>query len=381
MGKIKSRHVRYCSVVDIHKAKKKSGKKNWNIGKRWLGRVQIIGTKKYRTKAFDEEVQAWEWAEDLLAKIKSGADHGKKCTISAIKDEYLAHLKGMNCSPGHISQCEMVLGLAIKNGINDLRHDHIASKVETFIHNLKAQTRSKDGTIRRRTKLTLSARTKNCYLNHLLALVSFAHKRRYLPIDPLHGIVSKVKGPSKIKPTFTFKEIHLILSDPNYSEPMMIPFAFTIYSGLRISEAMHVEWQDIDWKEGQIKIRVKSEYRLKGQKERVVLLPLELANLLRPIAKPHGWIVDDHLRTHKSVWRHYFIRLLKNNDIELDGRSPHSGRHTWACICSANGMDSFELKTLAGHASLQTTWGYCQNVNHYRFAIKEKSMSLSSNVG
>jgi len=237
----KSKHVRGTSVVDIHAYKRRHKKPNPTAGKRWLGRAQVPGTKRFRTKSFENKGDAWAWAEDMLSKMKLGIDHGRACTIRGLHDEYLDHLKGRNCSPGHISQCEYVLDLALSAGINDLRDERLPTKVESFIHGLKAQIKSKDGRVRRRRKTTLSARTKNAYLNHILALVSYAHKRRYLPIDPLHGVVEKVKEPRKIKPVFTPAELKKILERPCLKEPFWLPFALMVYCGLRIGEAMHLE--------------------------------------------------------------------------------------------------------------------------------------------
>jgi integrase len=369
----KSKHVRGTSVVDIHAAKRKAGKKNADVGKRWLGRAQVPGTRRFRTKAWETEDQAWHWAEDMLSKMKLGIDHGRACTIRGLREEYLANLAGRNCSPGHVAQCEYVLDLALAAGINDLRDEHLAYKVEAFIHGLKAQTKTKEGKVRRRTKTSLSARTKNAYLNHLLALVSYAHKRRYLPIDPLHGVVDKVRGPKKLKPVFTLDELDVIFGpDGKREERFWLPLALTIYAGLRIGEAVYLEWQDIDFATGHIRVRNKPQYRLKNQKERLAPLPEGLAKELRPLAQLRGWVCSEHLRKHKTTWRHWFMRLLKKHGISPDARSPHSGRHTWASKCAAEGMSPFEIKEYAGHSSLQTTMGYCLSTSMFRTELKQK---------
>ena len=59
----KSKHVRGTSVVDIHAYKRGHKKPNPAAGKRWLGRAQVPGVKKFRTKAFETEDDAWHGAK------------------------------------------------------------------------------------------------------------------------------------------------------------------------------------------------------------------------------------------------------------------------------------------------------------------------------
>src|SRR5580704_9919171 len=70
------------SVVDIWDRKKRRGLAIWNQGKRWLGRAQTKpGVARYRTKAFLHETDAWEWAEQTVAKYRLGLDNGNRCSI------------------------------------------------------------------------------------------------------------------------------------------------------------------------------------------------------------------------------------------------------------------------------------------------------------
>jgi hypothetical protein len=88
----RSSHSPGTSVVDLWARKKRRGLPTWNQGKRWLGRAQTKpGLARYRTKAFAEEQDAWQWAENTVAKYRLGLDNGNRCTINAVQDDYLEH--------------------------------------------------------------------------------------------------------------------------------------------------------------------------------------------------------------------------------------------------------------------------------------------------
>ncbi len=133
---------------------------------------------------------------------------------------------------------------------------------------------------------------------------------------------------------------------------------------------MHLAWEDIKWTERRVHIKMKPQYRLKGQKERYAPLPDELVDILRPMAKPHGWIVDDKTRINRKTWRWFFMKLLRVASVKVDGRSPHSTRHTWAALSIASGLDSFLVMELAGHSNLSTTLRYARSASFYRDAVK-----------
>lgn len=357
------------SVLDVWAVRRKRGLPI-NPSKRWLGRAQIRpGVARYRTKAFQNEQEAWTWAEDQVAKYRLGVDTGARCTLRSIMPEYLEHLAGKGVSPQHHAQATWILGLLADAGINDLRDERLASKVEGFFRDMKAQMKNQDGSRRRLVVAPLSMQSRNAYMSHIMALCAYATRHRYLPYDPLVGVIQRFKVQNKTKPVFSLDELRKLTSDELRSEPAWLPTIISIYSGLRIGEAMHLEWQDVKWQEHKLHIKVKPEYRLKGGKERFAPMPNELADILRPLAKPHGWIVPEKPRTGKTTWRWFFLRLLRKAGLPIDGRSPHSARHTWASLSVACGVDPFLVMELAGHATLSTSLRYARMASLYRDAV------------
>lgn len=60
-----------------------------------------------------------------------------------------------------------------------------------------------------------------------------------------------------------------------------------------------------------------------------------------------------------------FRRFLKRATIPLDGRTPHSCRHTYAGLMTATGVPSILLATYLGHAATATTAGYSSMAAQY----------------
>ena len=364
-------HSPGASVVDIRERKRRQGVPFSPNSKRWLARAQTKpGVARYRTKAFATEQSAWQWAEDTVAKYRLGLDNGNRCSISAVLDDYLEHLRGKGASPNHVAQVKWTLGRLIDAGINDLRDERLPAKAEAYFRNLKTVQKNDDGTVRRRAVTDASPRTKNCYLSSLLALCAWATRMRMLPYDPLRGVVTRFREPKKTKPVFTLDELATLLDDKHRGERFWLPFAISIYSGLRIGEAMHLEWQDVKWTERKLHVRLKTTYRLKGMKERWAALPDELIEILRPMAKPHGWIIDDKTRTNQKSWRWFFMKVLRAAGIEQDGRSPHSTRHTWAALSIASGVEAVRVMEEAGHSNIATTMRYIRCASLYRDAVR-----------
>jgi integrase/recombinase XerC len=145
-----------------------------------------------------------------------------------------------------------------------------------------------------------------------------------------------------------------------------------IYSaGLRVSEAVGLDWRDIDTSLGVLRVRGK------GRKERVVPIgstALEALAAYRdviPLLCPRG-VVDRAAvflnarggrLTARSVARsldHYCVRSGLAAKI-----SPHALRHSFATHLLGAGADLRAIQELLGHASLSTTQKYTHvNLDH-----------------
>jgi len=144
-------------------------------------------------------------------------------------------------------------------------------------------------------------------------------------------------------------------------------FFFTIYSmGLRLGEGLRLKVGDIDAKNGRVHIR-----NSKGNKDRLVPLPLCTLHLLRRFWKVHkhpALIFPNRKRGLKNA--HLVESHLERGGVqsamkkvvdELNFRkniSCHSLRHSYATHLLEAGVDLLELQMILGHVSLLTTAKY-----------------------
>jgi site-specific recombinase XerD len=129
------------------------------------------------------------------------------------------------------------------------------------------------------------------------------------------------------------------------------------YAGLRLSEAIGLEWEDLDFGRGVIHVR-----NAKGRKDRMVFLHPELKSLLDAY-KPEGReglvFVSGYSGgkyTPKSV-------QLVVKDAAARARikknvTPHTLRHSFATHLLEGGADIRYIQKLLGHKDLKTTQIY-----------------------
>jgi integrase/recombinase XerD len=129
-------------------------------------------------------------------------------------------------------------------------------------------------------------------------------------------------------------------------------------SGLRISEALNLERNAIDFDQSTLTVLGK------GRKERTVPISKELRRRLWAYLKTHEHaLVFTTLgggpQSIRNV-QHAMRRARKALAIPQSQRfSPHVLRHTFATGYLRRGGDPFRLQRILGHSTLQMTLRYC----------------------
>ncbi|MBV9761502.1 MAG: tyrosine recombinase XerC [Acidobacteriaceae bacterium] len=158
------------------------------------------------------------------------------------------------------------------------------------------------------------------------------------------------------------KTNHLIDGAEQFSKERDIAFLELLYGcGIRVSELVGIDLEDIDLQAGWLRVRGK------GNKEREV-----------PIAGRAAEAVERYLavRETKPGERALFLnsrggrlgdrqvrRLVKQYALLVTGDStvhPHSFRHAYATHLLSDGADLRSIQELLGHARLSTTQKYTQ---------------------
>jgi site-specific recombinase XerD len=136
-------------------------------------------------------------------------------------------------------------------------------------------------------------------------------------------------------------------------------FCTLLYAtGLRISEARHLETRDIDAGRGVIRVR-----NAKGRRERFVGLGDQLLQLLRRYWKherpPAPWLFAS--RTGKPIEANPVRSALADaaKQAGVDKRvTPHVLRHCYATHMIEHGTDLRVIQALLGHKSIRSTTHY-----------------------
>lgn len=144
-------------------------------------------------------------------------------------------------------------------------------------------------------------------------------------------------------------------------------WAIALYAGLRRGELMALRWKDVDLAAGVI--RVERSYDEKGRveiepKSRAGRRTVPIVGALRDVLVDHkarqgrgtGLVFGSSAETPfvpSNLWRRA-QRAWKRAGLEPIGL--HEGRHTFASVLIAAGVNAKAITTYMGHTSIQTTY-------------------------
>ena len=137
------------------------------------------------------------------------------------------------------------------------------------------------------------------------------------------------------------------------------------YTGIRASECVSIDTQDINLKSRRIRIFGK------GRKERIVVFTLDCQNTLerymkelRPtllgdnVYNENALFVNEHGRRLTTRGLEYILDMVEEKTGNYVGLHPHLLRHSFATHLLENGADLKTIQELLGHASLDATQVY-----------------------
>lgn len=141
-------------------------------------------------------------------------------------------------------------------------------------------------------------------------------------------------------------------------------------SGMRISEALSLDWQKIDWNLKEANIIGK------GNKERTVYFDDEALGWLRAYKlkrEDNNPAVFVTLRAVPKRLRPFDLSKIFKHYAAIAGIkkkvTPHTLRRSMASVCAENGMKMEQLQQILGHSSILTTAKHYVIVN--KQAVKE----------
>lgn len=207
--------------------------------------------------------------------------------------------------------------------------------------------------------------TINRRLSTLRSYFKYAFSKKYIAANPAEEIENP-KAEKKIPQFLSYEQILHFFEQPDlsnclgYRDRTMMELFYS--SGLRVSELVGLNKQDIDFENLMIRLRGK------GKKERVIPITKNAADwILNYMNHPERVSFETEtvfLNKHgtritvRSVDRN-FDKYLKQSGL-IGKITPHTIRHTIATHWLENGMDLKTIQMLLGHRSLSTTTIYTQ---------------------
>ena len=204
-----------------------------------------------------------------------------------------------------------------------------------------------------------------CNRNRIVTGVRFLF-RVTLRRHDLAAEIWHLKEPQKLPPVLSPEEVKRVLAmATSLKARAMLTLAYGC--GLRASEVVRLRACDIDSEQMIIRI-----VQSKGRKDRNVMLPAEILDLLRQwwkkrptkrdagLAREHRWLFPGRIDRHPTTARQ-FGRLFKEAAKAAGLRkavSLHSLRHSFATHLLEDGKDIRLIQALLGHEKLDTTARY-----------------------
>lgn len=225
----------------------------------------------------------------------------------------------------------------------------------------------------------LSKNTIRLRISAVKSFFKFALIRKYIDKNPA-SIISTPKTDKKLPSYLLDKEISQMLEDIDETVPKeacikaLIELIYS--SGLRISEALALDLNDIDFTTKTVKVTGK------GRKQRVVPIGnsavISIKNYLqkRPVLKKTNsekalFLSTSGKRLYPVAAYRYINKKMKNVS-EARQKSPHILRHSFATHMMDNGADINSVSDMLGHSSLSTTQIYTHiSVGRLKEAYKQ----------
>lgn len=138
---------------------------------------------------------------------------------------------------------------------------------------------------------------------------------------------------------------------------------FLAFSGLRIGEANHVRWSDIDWNKKRLHVRGDPETRTKNNERRFVPLIPDLQALLENLRRQRDTNEPDAFVMQVKESQRSMDRAAKI--VAMERITHHDLRHLFATMCIESGVDIPTVSRWLGHkdggALCMKTYGHLRD--------------------
>lgn len=213
-----------------------------------------------------------------------------------------------------------------------------------------------------------------------LEMFEYAVRKKYISSNPVTNIKiqarfrqqAKKTGKTETFNTQELEELRMYLLR-KYTETQNIAFLavyLNFYLGLRVGELVALRWEEIEDSSlhvcrEEILNRDTREYEIvehtKTYTDRYIFLSSKAQEILKMIPPDNNeyLFVRDGNRLHTRQIAYVLEKYAKDNN--LDTKSTHKMRKTFASLLNAAGIPLDAIRELLGHSRLSTTLGYLFN--------------------
>ena len=204
-------------------------------------------------------------------------------------------------------------------------------------------------------------------LASIRSFYQYGVKNKDVENDPTEGI-SSPKIEKRVPSVLTSSEVALLLDQPKNvdlkgtRDKAMLEFAYA--TGMRVTEIISLDIDDIDFKEGFVNCR-------KANKQRIIPLGKMSLKALKEYTDHAREILlkDDNEKalfvnvngqrlTRQGFWK--IIKYYKEQAHISKDITPHVLRHSFATHLLQNGADLKSIQTMLGHSDISSTQVYMQ---------------------
>ena len=129
---------------------------------------------------------------------------------------------------------------------------------------------------------------------------------------------------------------------------------------MRKSELLNLQWEDVDFKRGILKISSTEKWHTKNYESRTMPLHEEARTILERIRKETGYVFRPQDRVRENTFYYRVTRELAKavKSAVLDHLTLHTLRHTFASHLVMAGVDLPTVQRLLGYKDIKTTMRY-----------------------
>ena len=135
-------------------------------------------------------------------------------------------------------------------------------------------------------------------------------------------------------------------------------YSFAFYTGMRLSEIINLEWNDVDLNSRIIKVRNKAGFTTKSKKERVIPISNVVYDILINLNYYSNYIFEKNKMKFNPTYVSRKFKLCVNSTTLNQKIHFHTLRHSFASNLVQKNVNIYTVQKLLGHSNISTTQIY-----------------------